>query len=487
MTNRSFPKKVPASPAPLPREGYDFVIAALMLVCAGVSAVLSFKGANAVFASAFTSFFFALGVQGAIFVALWMLPGRPMHIKALLGVVWAVAVSFAIGSAFLRADATTEGTDVRKAENALSAWIAQVENERARLLTTAKTAEAIAKGETDGSLGRAGKGPKYNAAMKDKLAAEQELVAFDATAGKTIAETQATLKANPPQKLVDVQRAFDELKAGVPQRYTDGLTTGEIMSAHRGPFERLGHMWAVLAGDVKEGENTVETVGALAVASLMEAICLLLALCRFAIGKGIDKRSLLERLGQSLGTLFALKNLRPVIDRVAENIRNEVNEVLDPDTGNPAPKDEPSDNDSAGPKLAGSKRDARPKKDRRLAANAGKRTDSKHQEHTIDNLWAKSLIAQAKANNQTEADLVKSLLEMKSDRSDDGTELFSDKQFESLAIVLNALKLTHVLARVDRGYVPAQQWDPWIGYLIARSAEKSLHTPDVVPVLRAVS
>ena len=136
-----------------------------MAIAAGVSGYLSFGGGQEIFGNDFTALGFTLVVQTVVCVALWYFALARGIQRPLLAVVWAIAVTFSIMTAYVSADRVNDVNDVELAKLEFTEFI-----RLARGKIAAEEAAADAKdAEVEVEANDGGCGPKCRK-LKDEAA-----------------------------------------------------------------------------------------------------------------------------------------------------------------------------------------------------------------------------------------------------------------------------------------------------------------------------
>lgn len=304
----------------------------LMVVAGVVSGVLSYIGADSIYNAWYISIPFAIVVEGVIVVSLWLLPKRTVFQKALLMSIWAIAVSFSVFSAHLYAyKGTVAQRDSQSARNQVATFVSKITGKGEALHTKYKEAIADAQAEADGRNGPRGKGPKYKRLLI--LAEEAEIAhkSFKESTRKPIATAMDELRT--VDSLADSQAIYLDLVAEVPAVYLEGIDAPKFVEeSPKNPLKvilsLLGALQDIFSHESVSDGKAMEVM-ALVVASLMEALALLIGFARVILLSPIKKTSpILQRMRTWFESFFHAQH---VWDDARENVnRDRANRKKEP-------------------------------------------------------------------------------------------------------------------------------------------------------------
>ncbi|MEM6483934.1 MAG: hypothetical protein AAF662_02955 [Pseudomonadota bacterium] len=443
-------------------EAKHFVIGAFMILAGLVSGFLSYKGANAIFESHMLSIPFAVVVQGAIFVALWHMPKQSVVVKLLLAIVWAIAASFSIGSAYLETTAKAyTSTEILAARNDLLEFVAGVSAVGASLKDEIAIQEDNAAAEIDDQRVKDNRqGPKYREFKNAAAKAQLEYEAYERSAGAAIQRIQDDL-ADPEKSddLNDLRIIWERHQAGVSSKYRTGVATPVFVTKETSPTSRLAALWALIMSEATSEAKQFEISLALLWASLMEALALLLAIVRLVTGLERDPRSLGERLVDSIASIKQLKHVLQLASEQNEiTLRNHRVRL----------EERRREVEARESLLPSSKRSKR--------SNAG--TKPKRSQSPSVSMWRDAICWEASHSKIDEEALIRKALVVDGKLDQKGEESFDEKQFAGLGIIRTALIETKVIVREKRGYRRGQNWSEWIRFLLNEATPKKaqIHT-----------
>jgi hypothetical protein len=420
----------------------DGITAALMLIAAVVSGYLSYAGATEIFGDPLTALGFTVVVQGVVSLSLWYLAVARTLQRMLLISAWMIAVSFSIGTAFVKADSENDDKKIANAVVELSDYEAAV---RGVIHGTHREAETWREKIT-AEKRRGGCGPqcrKLEDEATETFAAE---VFYISTVVPALDNAAAARLALRDPELEDVLKIYQTLKNGIGALAEDVPAPSFIDKTARGVFDRIADAYDGLFGE--DGHLSIETLGAVWVACLMEILAVACALIRMSTRMRPSDRPMERRAEEGLAWFYDLKTLpgrvKKLADRRAQRWTNEH-----------AP--------------------ARPQAGQTFSKPSGGVPSVMKSDQDY---WLEGLHMQAVTSKTDLAELVLLLVEAY------GTVIpaapIDGEVFDKHKMVRTALIRTNVISLAKGGHAVTEKWGDWISFLFGQSQLLRTQKPVVV-------
>ena len=440
-----------------PQDNYkmaNYSILFLMIIAGAVSGILSYVGAESIYQAKHISIPFAIVVEGVIILTLWLLPKRLAWEKVLLMSIWAIGVTFSIFSAHLHSyKGTVAQRDAQTAKMQVLDYISGIEDYGKGLLLAARDAAVAAEAELEGKYGsERGPGPKYREKLKIADAASQKHKAFEESVREPIEKAKTDLKSD--NSLSDVQDIYADL-ASIPAEYRSELKQPNITEAAannplRVILSLLGAINNVITGKSVD-DSQAQEIMALAVASLMEVMALLLGLARVVLLRPIKEGTLSmhKKLHSMIAWVF---NTRYVFQDAAEEV-------------------------AVDRKNKQSKKTSTSRKNRNTERKPNEKQLTLKE---IRELINKALHSDANKNGIPYIKIVQQVSGLRGTRSggNNSIETFTIRNFEGLEITLRAMEqIDAVKIHSDEKIIVSTKWGDFIKYILAQAAIKAIDTP----------
>ena len=423
----------------------NFSILFLMIIAGVVSGALSYYGAESIYNNKLISIPFAIVVEGVIVLTLWLLPKRLAWEKVLLMSIWAIGVTFSILSAHLESHkGTVKKNDLQIAKNDVFSYISGINDHGKDLMEKAQKAHGDARAEENGKFGSTpGSGPEHKRLLRIADAADQKYEAFKKSVEKPI--QKATTNLDSAKSLGEVQKIFFHLMGDIPDEYRSKLKSPNIAEVSadnplRVILSLLGAISDVTTGKSVDNSQAQEIM-ALAVASLMEVMALLLGLARVVLLRPIKSGTLHKKLHSMIAWVLRL----PYVWRDAAK------EVTSTHENKPSRKTSPS-----------------------------RRNRNTERKPNLKELVDKALHSDANENGIPYIKIVQQVSGLRGTRSggNNSIETFTIKNFKGLDRTLRAMEIVDAIKiHSDEKIVISAMWNDFINYIFAQAAIKAVNTP----------
>ena len=311
------PKETSVSKQESNLPNIDPALATLMGVAAVVSGVMSYRGAIEIFNSELMGLGFTIVVQGIVTIVLWYLALATTTQRIILMFVWAVAVTFSIGTAFITTDKANDGRDVDVAINQLATYEASIAAKNTEMKQQMAHKDREAEAEEKGLRGSPpGCGTICESLKQESRALASRVDVFETDVLPALKKAQKAREGlSQTASLADVDAIFKDLKLSTQAFAKDVPEPSFVGKTTKGVFDRLGD--AVDTVTQGSAGDATSITSALWVASLMEILALGCAIIRYCARLRLDIGALFNDFESLLAFAYNLKGLPQRVSTLA--------------------------------------------------------------------------------------------------------------------------------------------------------------------------
>ncbi|MCB1465578.1 MAG: hypothetical protein KDK08_00115 [Rhizobiaceae bacterium] len=434
-------------PSNLPQV--DVGTAALMAVAGVVSGWMSYNGAAEIFNDDLMAFGFTIVVQGVVTLALWYFAVAKGMQRFLLAAVWSVAVTFSIGTAFVKTDKTNDGSVVAQAGVELGNYEAAI---KAKILAfSAQAAEKTQ--EATAEAARGGCGPICRGLQDEANEMQSKADFYETSAGAAVAQSEAARAAlSETADLAAMLAIYQTLQNGVGD-LAEGIAPPDFINhTSRSAFDRIASAWDRLTNSDKELD--VATLGAVWVACLMELLAVACSMIRLTSRLEPSDKPIKERAERIITWFYDLKHLPSRVTLLTKTAEDEW------------------------------MRDNKPKAPASRSKAVGKKDDGSIK--SDQEFWMEGLQAQAVKSDTPVETLILTMLDEQSTVT--AQNAIAQKALGKYGTVLTALKHTGVVTHSKNGLVAGEKWADWTSFLFEENRrQRQQKAPSGSPRLRQVA